>query len=222
MVDYELYHYGVKGMKWGVRKSLAEIQADRLARYKRDEISKVERRKRWDQRFDDRDVARKTKKFNRALEKHGVDSKKANRAKEKLIKAKTNAIVGRKLAEAEIKRIGKMSLSDVDNEQRMVGERRVQAMMMYSYANQQRNVASNNINSTSDYRNSRYNYGIRTSSYNSLNRYSPGQRARIARSNANNITRNMDDYKRTNRLGSGTINEIRKKAEREARRSVGR
>ena len=134
----ELYHYGVKGMKWGIRKSRAEIQADRLARYKKSEISSIERRRRRESKSEDRAVNRRMKKYTNAVEKYGADSKKTIRAEERLIKAKTNAIVGRKIAEAEIKRVGKMSLSDVTKERRHTGSMVVKKMLLAAHVRNQR------------------------------------------------------------------------------------
>lgn len=183
----ELYHYGVKGMKWGVRKSRAEIEALRLARYKKSEISSIERRRRSQSKWEDRAVNRRTKKYNNAVEKYGIDSKKAVRAKERLVKAKTNAIVGRKVAEAEIKRVGKMTLSDVKEERLRSGLMAIQNMALRSYAHDQ---------------------------YTSGNRY----QARVA---MNRYYRNdINKHKTSSRVGIPMISDIRKKAEREARKSI--
>lgn len=204
----ELYHYGVKGMKWGVRKSRAEIEAARLARYKKSEISAIERRRRRESKWEDRAVNRRTKKYNAAVEKHGAGSTKAKRAEERLVKAKTNAIVGRKIAEAEIKRVGKMTLSEVKNENRHIGEKQVQNMILYKHAYDQRNSGTNSttrmpyVNPMAQYR---YNFNTRSNL-----------------STARYLNDDITSYKTNTRLGGQQISDIRKKAEREARKSIGR
>ena len=184
----ELYHYGVKGMKWGVRKSRAEIEAARLARYKRSEINTVERRSRLESKRNERVVNRSSRKYDRAINKYGTDSKQAARAEQRLVKAKTNAIVGRKIADAEIKRIGKMSLSDVKDERRRVGQIEVQNMITRRYMYEQ------------------YNSG------NTRRAYSPYMLP----------MQDSTKYKTNTRLGTEQLNDIRTKAEREARKSIRR
>ena len=89
-------------------------------------------------------------------------------------------------------------------EKRRVGEKQVQQMMLYNYAKEQRNSGNK----------------ARTPLVN------PIQKARYNLNTRNNVStamylkRDMDTYKKESRVGNSTINEIRKKAEREARKSV--
>lgn len=64
----ELEHFGIKGMKWGIRRyqnpdgTLTEAGKNRLNKYKEKESKRITKRKNDYQRIVDRDVARHLKK----------------------------------------------------------------------------------------------------------------------------------------------------------------
>ena len=69
MNDYELYHYGVRGMKWGVRR-YQNADGTRMTKL-------------------DRDRAKATRKLERAKTKRGIE--KAKKDVDRLAKAEPNA-----------------------------------------------------------------------------------------------------------------------------------
>ena len=118
----ELYHFGVKGMKWGHRKSKAERQAARVEKWKTKHIAKVEKRM-------NKDSIRYYKKRDKAYNKmydsvstEGLNSKRSSKAMQKLYESDTRMRYKRSVAEAEISKIKSMSVSDIKTENREVGK----------------------------------------------------------------------------------------------------
>lgn len=119
MTRYELYHYGVKGMRWGVRKSPEE----RLKQYTSREIDKVKARRMKEEKREDRKIRKRQYKYDQILSDKGGDdgSRKVDRAANKLVKAKADSYTNSAIAKREIKKLSSMKYEDMSEEKRKVG-----------------------------------------------------------------------------------------------------
>lgn len=126
--EYELYHYGVKGMKWGVRRyqnadgSLTEAGKKKVDTYRKKEGAKIAKRRLREIRVDNRVVGRATAYYEKTLTKKG-QSPKTQKAANNYIKTKAVAIARDEIAKAEVRKVLSMNLSDITHEQKMLGRR---------------------------------------------------------------------------------------------------
>lgn len=79
-INYELYHHGVKGMRWGVRKKIDQSRIDRARRYTNLSVSNAVAANR---------SARVGNNGSKYLEKSEKYSKKANKITSKIQDGKT-------------------------------------------------------------------------------------------------------------------------------------
>lgn len=104
----ELEHFGIKGMKWGVRRyqnadgTLTEAGKKRLENYRSKEIRKVEKRYEKD--------------TNRSLKLKGKGSEETDRIRSYAIKEQ------KKRFDAEMKALKNMSYKDMKNEKANIGK----------------------------------------------------------------------------------------------------
>lgn len=110
-MNYELYHHGIRGMKWGVRRyqnadgTLTEAGKKRLDDYKTKEIDRVVKKWNVDKLADKRDSAEY--KF---MQKGGqLNEAKLNRANYRVIKARAMEFM-------ELENVKSMTYEDMVNE----------------------------------------------------------------------------------------------------------
>lgn len=77
MSDYELYHYGVKGMKWGIRRTAAQLGhkvSDAYKKYRDAKKAKAEAKKKASRSVKDMTDAELRERINRlTLERNALD-----------------------------------------------------------------------------------------------------------------------------------------------------
>lgn len=125
--DYscELVHYGVPGMKWGVRKSKAQRDEEYESKWRKKEVRKIAKRRLSQLKREDKSISKRQDKYNRTLDKYGPTSQQANKAAAKYVKTKSKAIADDEIAKAEVKKIMSMKISDIKAENRKIGEAHV-------------------------------------------------------------------------------------------------
>ena len=116
-MEYELYHYGVKGMKWGVRKS----EAERVASYTNREIGTITKRRMREVDRENRTITKREKRYDDVLSKYG-QSPKSQKAANSYANAIFNKEYKQRIAQAEIEKLKDYKLSDVKKEQKAVGQ----------------------------------------------------------------------------------------------------
>lgn len=109
--DGELYHYGVKGMKWGVRRyqnedgSLTEAGKKRLSNYQTKELARIDKKY---------DTSREVRRFNKASERQQI-AKQQRASRELWMKNAYKAI--------EKSKVMSMTYEDMQKEKLDVGMR---------------------------------------------------------------------------------------------------
>lgn len=123
--ENELMHYGVLGMKWGVRRSpeeLARSRSVKAEKYKEKEADKLFNRI---QKANTKDIIKSTKqanKLNESITKYGGDSPKVQKMANKYLKNRAQRIYEiDKMREERIK-VMNMSIDDVSAEKKAVGK----------------------------------------------------------------------------------------------------
>ena len=120
-----LVHYGVLGMKWGVRRSpeeLARARGASLNTWKTTESTRLANRTTKVAKRDAARVAKREKKYNEIAEQHGKEFANNTKAAKRYEKAKTTATVNKKLAEAEAKKLMSMTYEDMEAEKIVLGK----------------------------------------------------------------------------------------------------
>lgn len=117
MTELELYHYGVKGMKWGVRKS----EEDRVRSYQDREIATIRKRRVKEVDRESRSIMKREKQYDEALSKYG-NSAKSQKAATKYAQAIFNKEYNQRIAQAEVDKLKDYKMSDVKKERKAVGQ----------------------------------------------------------------------------------------------------
>lgn len=128
----DLYHHGVKGMKWGVRRyrnkdgSLTAAGKKRLSDYKDRELQKIDKKY---------DVTRDVNKFNKASERiqrarFAGDAITERRADDTQVRSLTMIRTKNALANLERKKVSEMSYDQMMSEKKAVGMRYAKAALI--------------------------------------------------------------------------------------------
>lgn len=127
MQNQHLYHYGVKGMRWGVRRTPEE----RLKRYTSREIEKVESRRLRENRYENRRIKKNQNKYDR-LKGNSKDSRKIETVANNLIAVKANSYANSAIAKQEIERLSSMKYEDMTAEKKAVGKSIIKSSLIVS------------------------------------------------------------------------------------------
>jgi hypothetical protein len=128
----ELYHHGVKGMKWGVRRyqnadgSLTPAGKKRLSTYKDKEINRAERK--WDKA-----IKRTSKKASKAVYRYTTNE--TDRKYNKAVQKATEMETAKRLKKTELRNIKKMSYDDMTADKINTGKTIVNSMLETAVVN---------------------------------------------------------------------------------------
>ena len=117
MTELELYHHGVKGMKWGVRKS----EKERVRSYTDREIATIQKRRVREVDRESRTIMKREQQYDEALAKYG-QSVKSQKAGTKYAQAIFNKEYNQRIAQSEVDKLKDYKLSDVKKERKAVGQ----------------------------------------------------------------------------------------------------
>lgn len=126
MYNNELYHHGVKGMKWGVRRyqnkdgSLTDAGKKHLNTYKGKEINRAERK--WDKA-----IKRTSKKASKAVYRYTTN--KTDTRYNKAVKKATEMETAKRFKKTELRNIKKMSYDDMTADKINTGKTIVDSML---------------------------------------------------------------------------------------------
>lgn len=123
--ETELYHYGVKGMKWGVRRS----DKEKAAAYRKKEAAKITKRRTKESERENKAIAKSGYKVDRAIDKHGVESKQARKAIGKHIRNRAESIAKSNIAKTEVKKVMSMSVKDISAEKKAIGKKYAESVV---------------------------------------------------------------------------------------------
>ena len=123
--ESELYHHGVKGQKWGLRRyqnpdgTLTELGRKRLSSWQSKEKTKIAERRVKQIRKEDKAIARRQDAYNRVTKDRGDDA--ARKAVNKLAESIYKSAYNERLAKAEVDKIMSMSITEAHSEAVKVG-----------------------------------------------------------------------------------------------------
>ena len=123
--DEFLIHYGVLGMKWGVRRSpeeLARSRGEKLEKWRVKESSRLADRASKVAKRDEARVAKSEKKYNEIADQHGKEFANTTKAAKRYEDAKVTADVNRSITNEEVKKLMMMSYEDMKGEQVEIGK----------------------------------------------------------------------------------------------------
>lgn len=117
MTELELYHYGVKGMKWGIRRS----EEERVGNYRDREIAAIRKRRVKEVDRENRRITKREKQYDEALSKYG-NSTKSQKAGTRYAQAIFDKEYNQRIAQAEVNKLKDYKLSDIQKERKAVGQ----------------------------------------------------------------------------------------------------
>ena len=132
----ELYHHGILGMKWGVRRyqnkdgSLTPAGKKKLSSYKSKELDLSNKKHAKINSKMLNKYNKRVYKLHKAEDRYGVNSSRYRKLEKKANKAYANMLNATEIADKEIKAIKSMKYSDMKREKRLVGEHVAGSILM--------------------------------------------------------------------------------------------
>lgn len=111
----ELYHYGVKGMHWGIRRyqnANGSLTSEGRARIKEWKVKEIKRRSAGYAKIEKK-LDKKSEKLINKRNKRLIKEKDTEKVDEKISKNALNIKINKALQKAEVSKIKKMSLKDI-------------------------------------------------------------------------------------------------------------